>query len=37
MSISPVRLTHAVLFVADLAPAERFYTEVFGIAVGAQQ
>jgi catechol-2,3-dioxygenase len=33
MSINPVRLNHAVLFVADLARAERFYTEVFGMAV----
>jgi catechol-2,3-dioxygenase len=33
MSISPVRLNHAVLFVADLARSERFYTEVFGMHV----
>ncbi|MET0417869.1 MAG: VOC family protein [Actinoplanes sp.] len=33
MGIGPVRLNHAVLFVADLARAERFYTEVFGMVV----
>jgi catechol-2,3-dioxygenase len=31
MTISPVRLNHAVLFVADLDRAQRFYTEVFGM------
>ena len=36
-SVSPVRLNHAVLFVADLARAERFYTEVFGMAVVARE
>ena len=36
-SINPVRLNHAVLFVADLARAERFYTEVFGMAVVARE
>jgi catechol 2,3-dioxygenase-like lactoylglutathione lyase family enzyme len=33
VSINPVRLNHAVLFVADLARAEHFYTEVFGMAL----
>jgi len=37
MSINPVRLNHAVLFVADLARAERFYTEVFGMVVVARE
>src|SRR4051794_4272323 len=37
MSISPVRLNHAVLFVADLDRAERFYTEVFGMEVAARE
>jgi catechol-2,3-dioxygenase len=36
-SINPVRLNHAVLFVADLAVAERFYTEVFGMVVAARE
>ena len=31
MAVSPVRLNHAVLFVADLDRAVRFYTEVFGM------
>ena len=31
MSISPVRLNHAVLFVADLERSLRFYTDVFGM------
>ncbi len=31
--LSPVRLNHAVLFVADLDRATRFYTEVFGMTV----
>jgi catechol-2,3-dioxygenase len=31
MTISPVRLNHAVLFVADLDRAARFYTQVFGM------
>lgn len=31
MTISPVRLNHAVLFVADVDRATRFYTEVFGM------
>ena len=33
MSFSPVRLNHAVLFVADVVRSERFYTEVFGMEV----
>lgn len=33
MSFSPVRLNHAVLFVADLDRSERFYREVFGMEV----
>jgi catechol-2,3-dioxygenase len=37
MALSPVRLNHAVLFVADLARAERFYTEVFGMEVVARE
>ena len=36
MSIGPVRLNHAVLFVTDLARSERFYTEVFGMDVAAR-
>lgn len=31
MTVSPVRLNHAVLFVADLERAVRFYTETFGM------
>ena len=37
MSFSPVRLNHAVLFVADLDRAERFYREVFGMQVVARE
>ena len=37
MSFSPVRLNHAVLFVADLERSERFYTEVFGMEVAARE
>lgn len=37
MTLSPVRLNHAVLFVADLGRAERFYTEVFGMEVVARE
>jgi catechol-2,3-dioxygenase len=37
VSINPVRLNHAVLFVADLARAERFYVEIFGMAVAARE
>ena len=37
MSVAPVRLNHAVLFVADLERAERFYTEVMGMEVAARE
>jgi catechol-2,3-dioxygenase len=37
MSISPVRLNHAVLFVADLDRSERFYRNVFGMEVAARE
>jgi catechol-2,3-dioxygenase len=37
MSFSPVRLNHAVLFVADLRRAEQFYTDVFGMVVAARE
>ena len=37
MSIGPMRLNHAVLFVAELARSERFYTEVFGMDVAARE
>jgi catechol-2,3-dioxygenase len=37
MSFSPVRLNHAVLFVADLDRSLRFYTEVFGMEVVARE
>lgn len=33
MTFSPVRLNHAVLFVADVDRAERFYTDTFGMTV----
>ena len=33
MAISPVRLNHAVLFVADVERSVRFYTDVFGMDV----
>jgi catechol-2,3-dioxygenase len=33
MAVSPVRLNHAVLFVADVDRAARFYIEVFGMQV----
>jgi catechol-2,3-dioxygenase len=35
--VDPVRLNHAVLFVADLDRAERFYTDVFGMTVAARE
>jgi catechol-2,3-dioxygenase len=35
--VSPVRLNHAVLFVADLARSVRFYTETFGMAVVTEE
>jgi catechol-2,3-dioxygenase len=37
VAFSPVRLNHAVLFVADLERAERFYTTVFGMEVAARE
>src|SRR3546814_18748125 len=37
MSISPVRLNHAVLFVADLDRSLAFYTDVFGMDVVARE
>jgi catechol-2,3-dioxygenase len=37
MSFSPVRLNHAVLFVADLGRSVAFYTEVFGMHVVARE
>lgn len=36
-AVNPVRLNHAVLFVADLPRAERFYTEVIGMVVVARE
>lgn len=33
MTVSPIRLNHAVLFVAEVDRSVRFYTEVFGMAV----
>jgi catechol-2,3-dioxygenase len=35
--VNPVRLNHAVLFVADLERAERFYADVFGMQVVARE
>ena len=37
MTFSPVRLNHAVLFVADLGRAEQFYVDVFGMEVIARE
>ena len=37
MAFSPVRLNHAVLFVADLERAVRFYSDVFGMDVIARE
>ena len=37
MSFSPVRLNHAVLFVADLERSERFYRDAFGMEVIARE
>ena len=37
MTVAPVRLNHAVLFVADLDRAERFYTDVLGMEVVARE
>ena len=36
-TVNPVRLNHAVLFVADLARAEKFYTRVMGFEVAARE
>ena len=36
-TVSPVRLNHAVLFVTDLARAEKFYTDVMGFEVAARE
>jgi len=33
MTVSPVRLNHAVLFVADVDRSVRFYTELFGMEI----
>jgi catechol-2,3-dioxygenase len=33
MAVSPVRLNHAVLFVADVDRAARFYTDAFGMEI----
>jgi catechol-2,3-dioxygenase len=37
MTFSPVRLNHAVLFVADVDRSVGFYTEVFGMQVVARE
>ncbi|MGB8649264.1 MAG: VOC family protein [Mycobacteriales bacterium] len=37
MAFSPVRLNHAVLFVADLERSVRFYTDSFGMVVVARE
>jgi catechol-2,3-dioxygenase len=37
MTISPVRLNHAVLFVAELDRSLAFYTDVFGMEVVARE
>ena len=37
MSFSPIRLNHAVLFVAELERSERFYRDVFGMEVIARE
>ncbi len=37
MTVSPVRLNHAVLFVADLDRSVRFYIEVFAMVVAARE
>lgn len=36
-AVNPVRVNHAVLFVADLARAETFYTAVIGMVVAARE
>ncbi len=37
MAVAPVRLNHAVLFVADLDRSVRFYTDLFGMEVIARE
>jgi catechol-2,3-dioxygenase len=37
VTVSPVRLNHAVLFVADLDRSLRFYLDVFGFEVAARE
>jgi len=37
MSINPIRLNHAVLFVTDLKRSEQFYTAVFGMSVAIRE
>jgi catechol-2,3-dioxygenase len=37
MTVSPVRLNHAVLFVADLERSISFYSEAFGMTVMARE
>lgn len=37
MTVLPVRLNHAVLFVADLARAVQFYTDVFGMTLVSRE
>ena len=37
MSVNPVRLNHAVLFVADLERSLAFYADVFGMTVAATE
>ena len=37
MGFSPVRLNHAVLFVAELERSVRFYTDVFGMEIVARE
>lgn len=37
MAFSPVRLNHAVLFVADLERSVRFYSDTFGMVVAARE
>ena len=37
MTVSPVRLNHAVLFVADIERSVEFYTSVFGMEVIARE
>ncbi|HET9733449.1 MAG TPA: VOC family protein [Acidimicrobiales bacterium] len=37
MAVSPVRLNHAVLFVADLDRSVRFYTDLFSMSVIARE